>query len=52
MSDFDDDLPEGLEDVEEMDEIESFDEIKDDPREFVNEADIAVAAWHDTTSPR
>lgn len=47
MSAFDDDLPEGLEDAEEMEEIESFDEIKDDPREFVNEADIAVAAWHE-----
>jgi putative tRNA adenosine deaminase-associated protein len=48
MSAFDDDLPEGLEDVE---EIESFDEItdeiKDEPRDFVNEADIAVAAWHE-----
>ena len=48
MSAFDDDLPEGLEDVE---EIESFDEItdeiKDEARDFVNEADIAVAAWHE-----
>jgi putative tRNA adenosine deaminase-associated protein len=50
MSSFENDLPEGLDDVEEMDEIEeieSFDEIKDEPREFINEADIAVAAWHE-----
>ncbi len=50
MSAFENDLPEGLDDVEEMDEIEeieSFDEIKDDARDFINEADIAVAAWHE-----
>ncbi|CAB4559812.1 MAG: tRNA adenosine deaminase [Actinobacteria bacterium] len=50
MSAFENDLPEGLDDVEEMDEIEeieSFDEIKDEPREFINEADIAVAVWHE-----
>jgi putative tRNA adenosine deaminase-associated protein len=50
MSAFENDLPEGLDDVEEMDEIEeieSFDEIKDEPREFIKEADIAVAAWHE-----
>ncbi len=50
MSAFENDLPEGLDDVEEMDEIEeieSFDEIKDEPREFINESDIAVAAWHE-----
>jgi putative tRNA adenosine deaminase-associated protein len=44
MSDFDNDLPDGLEDGE---EIESFDEIKEEVRDFTNEADIAVAAWHE-----
>jgi putative tRNA adenosine deaminase-associated protein len=44
MTDFDDDLPQGLKEVE---EIESFDEIKESTPEFINEADIAVAAWHE-----